>query len=1136
MAFLVSGKDDEATKLRAFPLVLREGAKAWYQTLAPEERRDWETLKTAFIEEFCHQEPPEEIWRQLLELRQTSPNDCKSFEGKFSNLWEKWCVSLGEGERAPECLKKDCFLAGLYPILREKVKVKFLDTFEKAMAYAREKDRKLKFQAQLQGGMEPPLPTQPIARAVAGTSATDQESSQQELLQQITNQLESLSINLVQGVRAPQPGNDRNRQEGQRQAREYVCYNCGEVSLLKAYKGDPPQEPVLDDPPKIEGPEEILQPKHIIRHEDKVLHNAVDSPSFCSPFSQDSAFCWNSHEDLPLSGPEYTQNVLELDIPKHRRQGISIFHQIHYSTDACLSPKIGRQRVFDTYEYTEKEKNKCFNSWDCHKRDLDVLATNPCLTVLDPRVSKWQWWLAVDDTGKQSDDFRLLGAEASHSDTRCIEEAYQQGYIEIGQFKQAFYTFQSMQEDGTFPTRHTFLALLKACTGLKDREKGQRLHSQIIEDGFEDDLYLCNSLVVMKGMELHNELIKGAFESDIFVKNTLVDMYFNCGFIDEAQHVFKTSSVQDVVSWNILISGFLEHNFHQDVLDCWEEMQEGNVLPNDNTHVCILKASGSLGFIRRGQEVHMDIIKLGLECQSILGSSLVDFYASCALLPEAQEVFDNLNNQDAVAWNGLIAGYSERGYGEKALSCLLQMGVDGVLPDRATFILSLKACSSTGSIVTGLALHTDILLRGFCSDSFVRNSLVDMYANCGLFDEAGKLALDSSFASIISLNALLAGYCKFGLYEEAIICAENVHFQKLLPNAVTYVCVLNACANFNAIEKGLLLHSAIIKENVDDAYVACALVDMYAKVGLLEEAQKVFDEFKVRDVVMWSALIAGYALWGLDEVAKSCVQHMQSESVVPNVITWNGVLSSYCEEGKSDRALLVYALMQEQGVLPNGATFLNVLSACSSKSDLKVGKVIHTYIAGLKDEANQDALAVSLIDMYGKCGDMAVAQRVFDDMLECDLTGWAALAAGYGRQGKAKSVLLLFEKMEEGLQLNGVTFSRVLSACSHAGDVEMGQLYFDFMSRKHHVCPSTEHYVCMIDLLARAGQLEEAVAIVEKMPSVPNFAIWTALLSACRKWSNVPHRREVLESVETSLLEDAANVELGLTFFIPEKG
>ncbi|MCO5590917.1 hypothetical protein L7F22_044893 [Adiantum nelumboides] len=229
MAFLVFGRDDEATKLRAFPLVLREGAKAWYQTLALEERRDLDTVKTAFIEEFRHHEPLEKIWRQLLELRQTSLNDYRIYEEKFSNLWEKWCASLGEGERVPECLKKNCFLAGLYPILQEKVKVKFPDTFEKTMVFAREKDRKLKFQAQLQGGVEPPSPSQPMARVAVGTNTTDQESSQQELLQQITNQLESLSINLVQGVRAPHPGNNQNRQEGQRQAHEYVCYNCGEV-------------------------------------------------------------------------------------------------------------------------------------------------------------------------------------------------------------------------------------------------------------------------------------------------------------------------------------------------------------------------------------------------------------------------------------------------------------------------------------------------------------------------------------------------------------------------------------------------------------------------------------------------------------------------------------------------------------------------------------------------------------------------------------------------------------------------------------------------------------------------------------------------------------------------------------------
>ncbi|MCO5609151.1 hypothetical protein L7F22_063373 [Adiantum nelumboides] len=332
MAFLVFRRDDEATKLRAFPLVLREGAKAWYQTLAPEARRDWETLKTAFIEEFCHQEPPEEIWRQLLELHQTSPNDYRSYEGKFSNLWEKWCASLGEGERAPECLKKDCFLAGLYPILRKKVKVKFPDTFEKAMAYAREKDRKLKFQAQLQGGMEPPPSAQPIARTVVGTSATDQELSQQELLQQITNQLESLSINLVQGVRAPQSGNDRNRQEGQRQAREYVCYNCGEMGHgmyfcphPRCYQGNgnhrraPRQQvtPPRARPPNGQQNAPVAPPIQILRPPPPPLQRPAEIPPLPSG-AEDRAV---SIIRFKKKNNEYVEGVLDESIPQVSHEG-----------------------------------------------------------------------------------------------------------------------------------------------------------------------------------------------------------------------------------------------------------------------------------------------------------------------------------------------------------------------------------------------------------------------------------------------------------------------------------------------------------------------------------------------------------------------------------------------------------------------------------------------------------------------------------------------------------------------------------------------------------------------------------------------------------------------------------------------
>lgn len=148
MAFLVSGRDDMATKIRAFPLVLREEARTWYQGLEGATTQDWEALKCAFLQRFQHQESPEEVWRKLQELQQASLNDYESYETQFVRLWGKWTASLGEGERAPDCLKKDCFLTGLFPILKEKVRSRFPDTFEQAIAIAREKHRKLKFQSQ----------------------------------------------------------------------------------------------------------------------------------------------------------------------------------------------------------------------------------------------------------------------------------------------------------------------------------------------------------------------------------------------------------------------------------------------------------------------------------------------------------------------------------------------------------------------------------------------------------------------------------------------------------------------------------------------------------------------------------------------------------------------------------------------------------------------------------------------------------------------------------------------------------------------------------------------------------------------------------------------------------------------------
>ncbi|MCO5610922.1 hypothetical protein L7F22_065166 [Adiantum nelumboides] len=146
MAFLVSGRDNAKIKLRAFPLVLREEAKVWFQGLDEGRQGDWEVLKRAFLQRFHDDNNPEEIWRRLSQLQQASPNAYPAYEARFLKLWTQWEQILPEGERAPNFLQKERFLAGLASVLREKVKCKFPDSFEDALTWARLKDRKLQFQ------------------------------------------------------------------------------------------------------------------------------------------------------------------------------------------------------------------------------------------------------------------------------------------------------------------------------------------------------------------------------------------------------------------------------------------------------------------------------------------------------------------------------------------------------------------------------------------------------------------------------------------------------------------------------------------------------------------------------------------------------------------------------------------------------------------------------------------------------------------------------------------------------------------------------------------------------------------------------------------------------------------------------
>ena len=245
---------------------------------------------------------------------------------------------------------------------------------------------------------------------------------------------------------------------------------------------------------------------------------------------------------------------------------------------------------------------------------------------------------------------------------------------------------------------------------------------------------------------------------------------------------------------------------------------------------------------------------------------------------------------------------------------------------------------------------------------------------------------------------------------------------------------------------------------------------IHCKCGALKKAREVFEQLPVRDVVSWSALIAGYIVNGLGHEALQC-----------------------------------FIQMQDSGVLPDMVTYVSVLKGCGMVGCLEIGARIEADVRKRGGLFQEDVvLGTAMVDMYAKCGAMEKARKVFEQLPVWGTVSCTALMAGYAQLGKANVVLDLFTKMKkQGIAPNLISFLILLSACSHAGLVKDGEKLFNEMCVVYDLTPSLEHYTCMIDLFGRAGDFDKMKALLDKMPSCDHIPLYLSILGACSKWRNV---------------------------------
>lgn len=332
---------------------------------------------------------------------------------------------------------------------------------------------------------------------------------------------------------------------------------------------------------------------------------------------------------------------------------------------------------------------------------------------------------------------------------------------------------------------------------------------------------------------------------------------------------------------------------------------------------------------------------------------------------------------------------------------------------------------------------------------------------------------------IVLFNYMARGYARGDTPLQALVLFSRILGSGIVPDLYTFPSLLKACANAEALVAGKQLHCLVVKYGLNyDMYVCPALMNMYIECGNIDLARCIFDRI-----------------------------------LEPCVVTYNAMILGYVRSSEPTQALLLFRKLQEKKIEPTEVTILGVLSSCALLGALEFGKWIHEYVK--KNGFDQYVkVNTSLIDTYTKCGSLEDAVSVFRSMDYRDTQAWSTMIMGYAIHGQVHNAISLFEEMQEAqVQPDGLTFLALLYACNHAGWVEEGFRFFNVMKEKFRIVPGIKHYGCMLDLLGRAGRLNDAFEFLKELPIKPTPLLWRTLLAACNSHGNVKLGKLVLEQI-----------------------
>ncbi|KAJ4882499.1 Pentatricopeptide repeat-containing protein [Raphanus sativus] len=598
-------------------------------------------------------------------------------------------------------------------------------------------------------------------------------------------------------------------------------------------------------------------------------------------------------------------------------------------------------------------------------------------------------------------------------------------------------------------TERALVSALGSCAASKDVAYGRQIHCRVLKSGYDSNGFICNSVLNMyakcRVLSEAESVFREHAKVDSASFNIMIDGYVRSRRLGDALKVFDVMPERSCVSYTTLIKGYAQNDRWSEAMELFREMRSCGVMLNDVTLATVVSACSHLGGVRDCGMLHSLAIRLNLERRVFVSTNLLHMYYVCSCLEDARKLFDEMPERNVVTWNVMLNGYSKAGLVEQAKE---------------------------------------------------------------LFDQISE-------KDIVSWGTMIDGCLRKNHLEEALVFYKEMLRRGMKPSEVMMVDLLSASARSAGGFNGLQLHCTIVKTGLDCYdFIQATIIHFYAVSSNMKLAIRQFEASVMDHIASRNALIAGFVKNGMVDEAREVFDNTREK----DIFSWNAMICGYAQSLSPRLALHLFReMISSSQVKPDAITMVSVFSAISSIGSLEEGIRAHEYLNRSSSIPPNDNLTAAVIDMYAKCGSIETALNVFrqtKNIYSSTISPWNAIICGSATHGHAKLALHLYSELQSlPIKPNSITFVGILSACCHAGLVELGKTYFDSMKSRYGIEPDIKHYGCMADLLGKVGRLEEAIDMIKKMPVKADVIIWGILLSASRIHRNV----EVAEMAASEL-------------------